>query len=38
MQTGIAASSINSIIASAADSVSLSKPIMKPAVTKRPDA
>ena len=38
MQTGIAASSISSTMASAADCVSLSKPTMKPAVTKRPEA
>ena len=38
MQIGIAASSISSIIASATNSVSLLKPMMKPTVTKRPDA
>ena len=38
MQTGIAAASISSTIASATDCISLSKPTMKPAVTNRPAA
>ncbi len=38
MQTGIAASSINSIMPSATEPFSLSKPTMKPAVTNRPAA
>ena len=38
MQAGIAASSIRSIMASAIDCFSLSKPTMNPAVTKRPEA
>ena len=36
MQTGIAHSSMKSVIASAIDTFSLSKPTMKPAVTNMP--
>ncbi|MHC2533981.1 hypothetical protein ACVJMY_003550 [Bradyrhizobium diazoefficiens] len=38
MLTGIAASSMNSIMASAIETFSLSKPTMKPAVTRMPAA